>query len=710
MHWFRSLRIVYKILLPVSITLVLVFGLLTWKIQTEGSSIVSAVAERELAALARQAGNRVLNMISEPLNSAIEIAGLIGELESENIPATRPQIVDMLKYAQLHDEILSTNALFTPLPSDAKYKNTIGSDANGQFHPYVAGSDVTLLDMSSYNELYFTVPHSTRKPYISKPFEWTNPLGQTTLMFSLGAPVVVNGESQGVIVFDFSLERMTKQVQAISLYSTGVVSLVMEDGTFLAHPDPDLVLKNMFELGRWRGNQELRSAFANKKPYREIVWDGTTENIYYMTPFTFPQTGQTMYAAVIVPLEEVLAAVGQLTSVTGFASIMALVVLLTVIFIGVRTSVKPLGVINNVAREVSNGNYAIKIDSEKFGGEIKELGESLSNMLTSLVQNISKAEALSKDAQEQTAKAQVAMKEADVARVAAEGAKREGMLAAAGQLEHVVNIITTASQQLSVQIEESEQGFTVQAERMGETATAMEEMNSTVLEVASNASAASDISIQTRAKAEAGTHIVQSAVTGIQRVQTVSLALKDDMNILAKQADSITTIMNVISDIADQTNLLALNAAIEAARAGDAGRGFAVVADEVRKLAEKTMVSTTDVGNAIKSIQSSVNTSIRQVDQTVELIASATEQATESGYALAEIVSLVDSTAGQVQAIATASEEQSATSEEINRSITEINSIAVNSAQTMRESALAVNDLASQTHALGSLIEEMKKG
>lgn len=75
------------------------------------------------------------------------------------------------------------------------------------------------------------------------------------------------------------------------------------------------------------------------------------------------------------------------------------------------------------------------------------------------------------------------------------------------------------------------------------------------------------------------------------------------MDVLSGHAQAINEIMTVISDIADQTNLLALNAAIEAARAGDAGRGFAVVADEVRKLAEKTMVSTLEVGKAIHAIR-----------------------------------------------------------------------------------------------------------
>ena len=181
------------------------------------------------------------------------------------------------------------------------------------------------------------------------------------------------------------------------------------------------------------------------------------------------------------------------------------------------------------------------------------------------------------------------------------------------------------------------------------------------------------------------------------------------MRALAEQARSIDRIMGVISDIADQTNLLALNAAIEAARAGDAGRGFAVVADEVRKLAEKTMASTNDVGNAIKAIQESTAKSMEGVERSVARIGEATELAGQSGSALEEIVATVEATADQVNAIATASEEQSAASEEINQSIVQVNDMSRQTAEAMAEAAKAVSGLAAQAQTLTELIRELKQ-
>ena len=282
------------------------------------------------------------------------------------------------------------------------------------------------------------------------------------------------------------------------------------------------------------------------------------------------------------------------------------------------------------------------------------------------------------------------------------------MLAAADKLEAMGNVLSSASTQLSAQIEQADKGAAESAQRLSEAAAAINEMDATVQDVARNAGAAESASGETREKAEAGAGIVEKAVRSIEEVHRMSITIKDDMAQLSEHAQAITQIMNVISDIADQTNLLALNAAIEAARAGEAGRGFAVVADEVRKLAEKTMASTNDVSSAIKAIQESTAKSMEAVDGAVNQIGQATGLANDSGRALQEIVATVESTADQVHAIAAASEEQSATSQEINQSIILVNDRARETAVVMTEAATAVEELASQAQGLTRLIQELK--
>ena len=285
----------------------------------------------------------------------------------------------------------------------------------------------------------------------------------------------------------------------------------------------------------------------------------------------------------------------------------------------------------------------------------------------------------------------------------------EHMQNIAHELEQVANIASSATQQLSAQIELSENGANDQADRVETTATALEEMNATVLEIARNASTTADSASTVRAEASAGSQSMQECVQAMNDVREELIKLQEEMGVLSEHAQAINEIMNVISDIADQTNLLALNAAIEAARAGEAGRGFAVVADEVRNLAEKTMASTTDVGNAINSIQKSTTDNTKLVIAAVEKIEKVTEMVSKAGDSLHGIVNLADTTADQVRAIATASEEQSATSEEITQSVESINNIAKENTINMREARQAVNEVVNQSHVLSQLIEQLQQ-
>ncbi len=280
----------------------------------------------------------------------------------------------------------------------------------------------------------------------------------------------------------------------------------------------------------------------------------------------------------------------------------------------------------------------------------------------------------------------------------------------ATQAMDISNRVAAAAEQLSAQVEQVTQGTERQSEQAHSTATAMEEMNSTVLEVARNAGQASEEAENTRSKAGEGANLVNEVLLAIENVNKVAQAVKANTEELGQQAEAIGNIMNVISDIADQTNLLALNAAIEAARAGEAGRGFAVVADEVRKLAEKTMTATVEVGTSIKQIQESTVNNVARVGEAAEGVGHATELAAESGRALDEIVQFASHTTELISGIATAAEEQSATSEEINRAVEEINRIAGETSTGMVESSSAVHELAQMAQELRVLLDKLQAG
>ncbi len=371
-----------------------------------------------------------------------------------------------------------------------------------------------------------------------------------------------------------------------------------------------------------------------------------------------------------------------------------------------RAMARPLGRAVTFAEEVAGGRLdsALAIDQKD---EVGRLAEALRHMVGALKAKIAEADDKSRQAAAEAERARTAMAEAESAKALAE-AGRAAVMVAVRDIEQIVERLTSSSQELSAQVEQSSRGAELQSERVGETATSMEEMNATVMEVAKNASTAAERSEDARVKAAQGADMVKEVVKSMAALEASAQGLKQQMAKLGSEAEDIGRIITVIEDIADQTNLLALNAAIEAARAGDAGRGFAVVADEVRKLAEKTMGATKEVGQAITAIQHGTRANMDSVDKTVTGIQTATRLSNESGAVLGVIVGVVEAATDQVRAIATASEEQSAASEEINHAIEDINRISSETATAMTQSAQAVVELAAQAERLQEVIRELR--
>jgi methyl-accepting chemotaxis protein len=532
--------------------------------------------------------------------------------------------------------------------------------------------------------------------FISPPFFSSD---KGVAVFVIAVPIKDGAKTIGVVATGVMLGQFTKEFVAPLNTPAGYAFIIAPDGLVLAHPESGLVGK--FNVFKDTDYGSRMAAQANGS--LDTVSRGERKLILYETS---KKTGWIIGMA--VNTDVAFADAGKLgLRILGMSALLVVVLAGGVWIILTVNVLKPVGALVAAATRIAEGDLDTALDANRRD-EIGSLQKAMAKMVDNLKAKISEAEDKGRQAAEESDKARAAMAEAEQARQKAEQAKQEGMLQAAEQLEDIVVAVTDASQAISGQIEQSSRGSQEQSHRVGETATAMEEMNATVIEVAKNASQAAATADEARQKAGEGSDIVSRVIQSIGEVQTKALEMKDDMTRLGAQAEGIGRIMNVISDIADQTNLLALNAAIEAARAGEAGRGFAVVADEVRKLAEKTMTATKEVGEAIGGIQQGTRKNIDNVDQAATRIDEATTLAGQSGQALAAIVTLVDRTTDQVRSIATASEEQSATTEEINRSVMDISRISSETAEALRQSAEALAGLTEQTRMLRGIIDAMQ--
>jgi methyl-accepting chemotaxis protein len=250
-------------------------------------------------------------------------------------------------------------------------------------------------------------------------------------------------------------------------------------------------------------------------------------------------------------------------------------------------------------------------------------------------------------------------------------------------LQGMIGTIQTLSQdlgkeatQLSAAASDNKDGVTRQSDLISMVATAMNEMQSAIEEVAGNASRAADVTRHAQETSEKGGRIIHDSSAQVQTLAEQILKAVEVIRKLSEDSQNITSVLDVIRGVAEQTNLLALNAAIEAARAGEQGRGFAVVADEVRTLAQRTQQSTEDIQRMITTLQAGVADIVSVMETGSEQAGETERLATEAEKELKIILESMNDIMEVNASVASATEEQTQVVEEINRNIVNINELA----------------------------------
>ena len=233
-------------------------------------------------------------------------------------------------------------------------------------------------------------------------------------------------------------------------------------------------------------------------------------------------------------------------------------------------------------------------------------------------------------------------------------------------------------------------------------ATAMHEMSATAQDVANSAATAAVAANQADRAAQEGEQVMQSTITMITRMSGEIENTAGVIQQLNEDSRRISTVLEVIRNIADQTNLLALNAAIEAARAGEHGRGFAVVADEVRTLAKRTADSTAEINTIITTVQSGTKDAVQAIASSRLLSSDSVEKVTEAGDMLQQITKAISEIHNMTQQIATAAEEQTSVVEDISRNLIEIKDIATDN----QDNANVTEGTSHQLHTISSELHQ----
>lgn len=273
--------------------------------------------------------------------------------------------------------------------------------------------------------------------------------------------------------------------------------------------------------------------------------------------------------------------------------------------------------------------------------------------------------------------------------------------------DSAINLGDVANDNAGV-VEQTRQGVQRQRDEIDQVATAMNEMAATVQEVAQNTQSAMNAANEATEQARSGALTVTEAIGVIENLSASVRQAQQVIQKLSEDSTSIGSVLEVITGIAEQTNLLALNAAIEAARAGEQGRGFAVVADEVRTLASRTQDSTQEIQAMIEQLQQGTKNAVQSMDQSREKTEAVVGVAKQAGEALTGITRAVSQIADMNSHIATAAEEQSAVSEDINQNVVSINTLANQAASTAEQAAASSQDLENLAQQLQQAISQFK--
>lgn len=501
----------------------------------------------------------------------------------------------------------------------------------------------------------------TKQPILTEPY-----IDSSTekLILSAAAPVIddVTGEVLGAAGMDIALDHMTQLMSEYKIGKQGYVLLLSENGTYLYHPQNELIQKNVADSDI--SQNVINTLHSKDDLFLRYKADGVTK---YGFLEHVEDTGYVVLSS--MPLSEFYAVL--------LFMVVALIVLfaagIVLVAFRIRKSAarltKPILDLNQTAQQLADGNLDVELNIMSEN-EIGELGASFEKTVARLKKYIEYID--------------------ETAEVLAQLA--EGKLSIRlhhdyeGEFQKIKNAlfhISESMNQVMAGIHESSEHVSIGATELATASQALaygaQAQAASVEQLTTTTDAVTEQVENSRSKAESSAKATAQAAAMIGENQENMRNMMIAMHNIHETSQKVVGIIQTIEEIASQTNLLSLNASIEAARAGEAGKGFAVVADEIGKLALESSkaASTTkelieismqeiNKGNTIaEGAVSSLKESVNAISHVNEMIQESAENAAVQAENMEQLRSGIQEISHGIQDNSAASEETSATSEEL---------------------------------------------
>ncbi|MCR8846531.1 methyl-accepting chemotaxis protein [Paenibacillus sp. SC116] len=493
---------------------------------------------------------------------------------------------------------------------------------------------------------------------------------------SAGAEVItvsrMTDDGSGVVAMNMNLKSIVEMTKQMHIGEQGYVTILDRTHKYVAHPTQKLGFESKED---WI--DELYSKESGSISY---IFEGQQKDMIYTTnELTGWKILGTMYTKeyeeASVPIFQTAVIVIAISILLGSA----------VVFVIVRSITNPLKRLIQSAQLISDGDLTVRINAQSKDelGKLSDSFDTMTESLRTVLHEVSDTSMhLASSSQELAAaseqSAQAAQYTADSMGQLAEGS--DSQVASMDAAEMIVQEITVGARQ-----------------------------------IASSSNTVSQAAIQSSEVVGSGNHSIQRAIKQMESINSSVGELGQSMRGLREQARSIDDIVKAITAIAGQTNLLALNASIEAARAGEHGKGFAVVASEVRKLAEQSSAMAQQIAETIHHIQSEMEKSASNSEQSAAEVALGIDVIQEAGSAFEEIEQAAQIVSTQIQEVSAAAQQMSASTEVMAENMQSIKAVTIQMADgtqsvsaTTEEQLASMQEISNSAEELSSMAERLE--